>query len=564
VSRVSFVVLAFAMQGALALSAPSARAQQPATPRPNDDDMFGGGAPAMPAPATPAPTSTSATPAPSPAATGDAAPAASAQASRDDSLLGGGETSAHLSDYQAPDNPLAIGGQLYLRAQSSAQQGHDAWTLTAPSLLDLYLDARPNPRVRAYILGRMSFDPTAAPGSASSNALSGGSGGALAGGSATGFSTFSTSRGPTSLLDQMWIRFDIKERLFVTAGKQHVRWGTGRFWQPTDYLHPVKRNPLDVFDARAGETMVKLHAPIESLGWNFYGFGVFEDPNQASNTLRKVAGGARAEIIVAGAEVGLDVLVKDGQRPRAGVDVSTGVGELDVYADVGLRSGEDFTVVHRVPDDQLPASMLCTPTMDIPEGATTGSVSSKYALGTLSGLKVQAVGGVNWSHKYNDNDMFTLGAEYFYNQPGYSDTSLYPGLLFNQSGTPMLNFFYTGRQYAALFAAFPMPYSWNLSTFTLSTLSNLTDRSFISRVDYSYTLLTHISLEAFVGVHYGSSAGEFRLGFDIDPQYAAKSPATIAPAGAPPAATVPCDVTVPALRRDPALLDLGVALRVRI
>jgi hypothetical protein len=158
--------------------------------------------------------------------------------------------------------------------------------------------------------------------------------------------------------------------------------------------------------------------------------------------------------------------------------------------------------------------------------------------------------------------MFTIGAEYFYNQPGYADTKLYPGLLFNQSGTPMLNFFYTGRQYAALFASFPMPYSWNLSTFTLSTLSNVTDQSYISRVDYSYTLLTHLTLEAFVGVHYGSSAGEFRLGFDIDPQYAGKAVST--PPGAPPPATVPCDVTVPALRRDPALLDLGIALRVRI
>ena len=76
----------------------------------------------------------------------------------------------------------------------------------------------------------------------------------------------------------------------------------------------------------------------------------------------------------------------------------------------------------------------------------------------LSGFKTQAVAGANWSHKYNDNDLFTIGAEYFYNQPGYADPSLYPGLLFNQAGTPMLNFFYTGRHYASLFASFPFPY----------------------------------------------------------------------------------------------------------
>ena len=73
--------------------------------------------------------------------------------------------SEHLSDYQAPENPLQIGGQIYLRTQSTALQGDypDRWTLSAPSLLDAYFDARPNPRVRAFILGRMSYNPTAAP-----------------------------------------------------------------------------------------------------------------------------------------------------------------------------------------------------------------------------------------------------------------------------------------------------------------------------------------------------------------------------------------------------------------
>jgi hypothetical protein len=258
------------------------------------------------------------------------------------------------------------------------------------------------------------------------------------------------------------------------------------------------------------------------------------------------------------AEIGLDALVKQGQRPRFGVDLSTGIWELDVYADVGLRSGQDFQVVHRVDDPN--AGVTCA----LPPGAPPGTpppvvkdLSAEYAVAPLSGFKVQAVAGANWSHKYNDNDLFTIGAEYFYNQPGYSDPTLYPGLLFNQSGTPMLNFFYTGRHYGALFASFPFPYSWNLSTFTLSTLGNLTDQSFISRFDYSYTLLTHLSLETFIGVHYGHAGGEFRLGFDIPDQYKVHQPAPTD--GSPPT----CDF-IPGFHRDPALIDLGVALRMKI
>jgi hypothetical protein len=567
-----------ALTALAAVAFTSAAAPARAQDRPSEQDMFGGseatppdaGAPRSPdggtagAPA-PAPSTPAAEPTAPPAAAASVAapPRGSSDVSdRDTSLLGEGTAPQHLSDYIAPENPLQIGGQLYLRSQSSAQQGDDAWTLSSPSLLDVYLDARPNPRVRGFIQGRMSFDPTAAPGSTTTAQVMNGSNGAFAGTSATGFTSFSTTRGPTSILDQMWIRFDILNHVFVTAGRQHVRWGTGRFWQPTDYLHPVKRNPLDVFDARPGETMVKLHVPWEERGWNFYGFAVTEDPNEATNQLKQVAGGGRAEIILFDAEIGLDALLKNGRKPRFGVDLSRGIWELDVYGDLGIRSGQDFNVVQKVTDPN--GAVPCLPGPGIPDGATLNSIAAQYAVVPLSGVKVQAVGGANWSHKYNDNDMFTVGAEYFYNQPGYSDPNLYPGLLFNQSGTPMLNFFYTGRHYGAIFASFPAPYSWNLSTFTLSTLSNLSDQSYVSRLDYSYTLLTHITLEAFVAVHYGTSAGEFRLGFQIPAQYLPAQPGATqqGPAGAPPGA-VPCNV-IPGFSRDPQLLDLGVALRLKI
>jgi len=298
----------------------------------------------------------------------------------------------------------------------------------------------------------------------------------------------------------------------------------------------VKRNPLDVFDARPGQTMLKLHLPVEDLGWNFYGYGVTEDPNEATNQLRQVAGGARAEIVVGAAELGLDGLFKMDHRPRLGADLSFGLWELDFYGDAGFRWGEDFCVVY--PTMGMPpvnGGGACpaagTPSMD----PAVMDLANMYAVRPLSGFKVQAVGGVTWQHKYNDNDLFTVGGEYFYNQPGYSDASIYPGLLINSNYTPQLNFFYTGRHYASLFASFPAPYSWNLSTFTLSTLGNLTDQSFVTRLDYSLTLLTHISFETFVAVHYGHAGGEFRLGFDL--------------AG---------------IHRDPSLLDLGVALRMKM
>ena len=558
-------VPAWALTALLVAAAPArAQTSPPAAPgaapgRPSEADIFGAAPPSDSPAAPPGPPATE--PSPTPAAA--AASPGSVEDPRDRAALGvvGGGEPAHLSDYQAPDNPLQIGGNIYLRAQSTAFQGvaPDKWTLSAPSLVDLYLDARPNPRVRAFVLGRMSYDATAAPAASSPSGVAGvgtsGGQGAFVGGSATGFTTFNTSRGPNSLLDQLWVRFDVGQRLFLTVGKQHVRWGTGRFWQPTDYLHQLKRNPLDVFDARAGTSMIKLHFPWEERAWNFYAFAIADDPSGATNSLRKVAGAARAELVILGAELGLDVFVRDGQRPRFGVDLSTGLGDFDVYADVGIRWGEDFRTATHVDPATLPVTPCTTP------DGTPGAVdplSQHYGVAPLTGIKTQAVGGLNYARKYNDNDVFVLGAEYFYNQPGYSDTSLYPGLLFNNQNAPMLNFFYIGRHYGALFASLPAPYSWNRTTFTASTLANLSDLSAVSRIDIAHTVLTHLSLEMFVGVHYGSRGGEFRLGFDIPTQYALKQPAANDPATGLPI----CD---PIFRtQSPLLLDLGVALRMRI
>jgi hypothetical protein len=313
----------------------------------------------------------------------------------------------------------------------------------------------------------------------------------------------SRTRGPTAALDQMWLRFDLKHRLFVTAGKQHVRWGTARFWTPTDYLHIRKRNPLDVFDARLGTTMVKLHAPWEAMGWNFYAYGLLEDTDPTPQ-LGNVAGAARAEIVLGTTEVGAGALVRRGQKPRFGFDVSTGIWDIDLYGELALRYGSE---IDRVTKATEPVTF--DPTQGLP-----GLVEALYPTERRSGVKSQVVGGASYSRKYNDNDVFHVGVEYFYNPLGYEDSEAYPGLVLPRT-VPLQNpatFFYLGRQYGALFVSAPAPYSWDQTTFTLSTLGNFSDGSYITRLDYALVLLTHLRFEAYAAVRYGDAEGEFRFG----------------------------------------------------
>jgi len=417
-----------------------------------------------------------------------------------------GSTSAEqglLERLARADNSLQVGGTLYLRANLFSRE--DAvpvdWTVTAPFLLDLYLDAHPADRVRGFVLARTFFDPTQTPSST---------------GLVPGTPLPANLRG---VLDQLWIKFDIDRVVFVTVGRQHVKWGVGRFWNPTDYLHTVKRDPLAVFDARVGTTMLKVHVPWEKRGWNFYAMGLLEPlvaqsspslllPGEsapaptAANTLRALGAGARAEIVVGPAELGLDAVAQPGIRPRFGADLSAAIWEIDVRGEVALRTSTDVPLYRGT----LP---VCPPAgcpADAPFPRTYEP----------SGVWTQAVLGAEWSHKYSDEDTFTVGAEYFWNEIGYGGASLYPWLLVRNAFTP----FYLGRHYLAAYLLLPQPGPWNLHAFKLSGIANLSDRSVTTRLDWNYTLLTYLYLEAYVQSHFGSSASEFRLGLEFPGQEA--------------------------------------------
>ncbi|OFX26130.1 MAG: hypothetical protein A2V77_18695, partial [Anaeromyxobacter sp. RBG_16_69_14] len=393
------------------------------------------------------------------------------------------------------DDPLKIGGLLYLRSNVNAREHTppSQWTLTAPALTDIFLDARPLDRVRGFVLGRMFFDPTQ---TASSTGLA---------------SEEAPPPNPQVLLDQLWLSFDLGRTAFVTLGRQHVKWGVGRFWNPTDYLHAVRRDPLTVFDARTGTYMARVNLPWERYGWSITGVVVFEPlvtqaattfitsvavpagsttttpAGTPSNQLAGVGGGGRAELVLGSWEFGVDGVAQRGMRPRLGVDVSGGLWEIDFKGELSLRKSSDVTLYR-------------------------GTLAS-FGPYEPSGVRPAAVLAAEWSHKYSDEDSFTLGFEYFYNSNGYvnDQRALYPVLILANAFTS----FYLGRHYGGAYLSLTKPGGWNLHTFTLSAISNLSDQSSLVRFDWSMTFLTYLTLEVYVQGHLGTSDGEFRLGINL-------------------------------------------------
>lgn len=376
-----------------------------------------------------------------------------------------------LEVIQNLERALDLGGRVYLALQYTFQEegappGHP---LVSPSLLDLYADARPSDRVRAFASARLDIDFTAPMNPEETQGL---------------------PRQATRVrLDQLWIKLDAGRTAFLTLGKQRIRWGSGRFWNPTDFLNAARLDPLDVFDRRLGVTLAKVHFPLEEIGSNIYFFGVLDDADLLGN-----AGlASRLEALVFNTEIAVSAALRPGQPLRFGLDVSSGLWLFDLRSEIAFLYGSDQ------PGFEGP--------LDFERGVLPVEVSR------VDEWIIQALFGGELSLLYAEDGAVTLGAEYFYNDAGYDEPSLYP-LLFQRGAFQPL---YVGRHYLAGYVALPGPGRYDELNLVASTLANLSDLSVLTRLDASAQLLTFVTLNAWAVAHYGSP-GELRLRVTIPPQ----------------------------------------------
>lgn len=402
--------------------------------------------------------------------------AADAGTARDDAIFG----DAPAGDAPAPaavpsvleqvDDFLDVGGTLFLRGNLNVREDEafDEAPVSAPSLIDAYMDVRPTDRVRGFAQLRLSYDFTVQEGDKD---------------------LFGNERKPFEiLLDQAWLKFDLGRVAYVTAGKQRIRWGTGRFWNPTDFINQSTRDSLDFFDTRTGVDLLKLHFPFEALGWNLYLLGVLG----GIDSLEQSGVAARAEIVVGEMELALSTLVRQGAPLKIGADASFGLWLFDLRAEGTLQRGLE--------------GKYWEGDLDFEEAVFPEEVD------TDGEWFFRGVAGGDVSIKYSDQDSLIVGGEYFFNQVGYDSAELYPWLALNGGFTP----FYLGRHYVAAYALLQGPWTWDEASFTVSTIANLSDLSVISRLDFSLLMLNYLSLNTYVAGHWGE-VGEMRLGLEIDP-----------------------------------------------
>ncbi|MEM7676914.1 MAG: hypothetical protein AAF449_13000, partial [Myxococcota bacterium] len=386
------------------------------------------------------------------------------------------------------DNTLDIGGTLWLQLQSTfvEQSNIEDAQLTSPNLVDVFLDARPNDRLRAFVQGRLNYDPTR-PEAANT----------VASGLDAGFATSGTQ----VQLDQLWLRFDIARRAFITAGKQRIRWGSGRLWNPTDFLNQQRLNPISFFDIRLGVPLLKVHVPVESLGWNFYAVANLEQADQ----LRRVGGALRAEFLLGNTELSLSAALRDGDAQRLGADFTAPVGDFDVRIEFAVRHNDPVPRLSAFRNDELDnlGAPGFTPEQVI--GLVVPAPEDRQ-----DDWIPQIVVGTEIAVQYSDEDSIIFGLEYFFNDAGTDDENAYPRLLLAGRFNPLD----VGRHYIGVFASLLGPGEWNETSFFASGIANLSDLSGVGRLDVSFQLLTHLSWRLFTNVFWGTGAFSPDLRFD--------------------------------------------------
>ncbi len=287
--------------------------------RPTEDSMFGGDSSVA---ATPTPTHKSAK-----------AKSVNLPASKDSDEV---DAKPHSLVTTVEEN-TQIGGTLSTEADLYLQKGIplDQNIISNPNILFLYLDSKLENDNRVFARLRAFYDPTGvSSGSSSSSSYV----------NPYGFGA-QNSDNLSVQLQELRISTNIDHQLFFTIGRQKVKYGAAKFFNPTDFLNS---QPYDFFlpsDERTGVDMVKMQIPSGVA--NLYAAGLTGNPtngNPAGGYFRGEAAYDSFAGILESGEISLSGYLPKGQSGRAGFDISQGIGDIDAYFEgaAGQDSGGNW------------------------------------------------------------------------------------------------------------------------------------------------------------------------------------------------------------------------------
>lgn len=198
------------------------------------------------------------------------------------------------------------------------------------------------------------------------------------------------TRVTTATLREVFLDFNIGDRVYFRTGKQVLQWGTCSLWNPTDLVNVEKPTFVQKVGSREGAYGLKFHIPY-GTDHNIYGF--LDTGNAATDS--DLGGALKYEFLTGRTEMSFSGWAKRNRHPVFGSDLSSRIGDVDVAAEVSVARRDNTLFI-------------------LDNGGTLGvghkeqQWPMKAAVDFRKGFRLG-----------NFNDRLTVGTEFFYNQNGY-------------------------------------------------------------------------------------------------------------------------------------------------
>ena len=306
----------------------------------------------------------------------------------------------------------------------------------------------------------------------------------------------SRSRETVSDLREVFLDFNIADRVYFRTGKQVLQWGRCSLWNPTDLINIEKKTFIRKIGYRDGAYGVKFHAPF-GTDYNIYGF---LDAGSAEED-RDLGGALKFEFLAGRTEMAFSGWGRRNRSAVFGYDVSSRLGDVDIAGEVAVAGRDNTRYVREE------AGTLSTYLKD-------DRWTTRAALNLSRGFRLG-----------DFNDRLTVATEFYYNQNGYTrspfrDRASYafsgPLAALLPAGTKrdfligngLFEPNYMGRYYGALFTSVSR---FIITDMTLSAnyVRNLSDDTGVLSTGVSYRNINDFSAGCLVNAYLGRPRGEY-------------------------------------------------------
>jgi len=375
------------------------------------------------------------------------------------------------------DKTLDIGGRFYYTASLFSREDEHVkhGRVANTGITDLYFDAILEDDLRFYYQQKFSnsvveFEHEIVP---------------------LNLSQLSTS----SDIDQLWLKFKLKERYYFTLGKQQLRLGPGFVWNTTDFINIARFNPLALTDQRLGVNLVKIQMPFSDYGINLYAIAQFDEAEK----LEEMGTFIRMEYLTETAEYAISFNNRKNQALNIGFDISKGFSIVDLFVSLALIHNDPnlFYVIDEE-DGTGPDTPIFAPTNPPPSIDRSDEWLKQISAGFI------------FSRNMFDNETLLINLELFYNEAGYENSDLMPFII-EDSLTPKatpendssFNPLYFNQYYAALSISLMNLGPDNDQSISALLINNFDDETGVGQLIYGARPFRDLSFSWSAGYFYG-------------------------------------------------------------